>query len=110
MWQHDPALKLASRCCSVAEWCPALCDPMDYSMPASQLVAHSSEEDTQTGRPAITKHSFECCAKGEQMTCWEPRGGSLSWAGAIMRAYFKVRLPWQLSGKELDLPMQETQY
>ena len=44
------------------------------------------------------------------MTCWEPRGGSLSWAGAIMRAYFKVRLPWQLSGKELNLPMQETQY
>ena len=55
MWQHDSALKLASRCCSVAEWCPALCDPMDYSMPASQLVAHSSEEDTQTGRLAITK-------------------------------------------------------
>ena len=52
------ALETISICVKVAQWCPTLCDPMDYSLPGPSVHRDSPGKNTGVGCHALLQGIF----------------------------------------------------
>ena len=51
--------KVCGVLCLVAQLCPTLCDPMDYSLPGSSVHGDSPDKNTGVGCHALLKHKHK---------------------------------------------------
>ena len=62
MWRLEHICKLrrkyASKCALVAQSCPTLCSPMDYSLPGSSIHEDSPGKNTEVGCHALLQGIF----------------------------------------------------
>ena len=54
-----PSSLFSSLVCLVAQWCPTLCDPIDYSPPGSSVHGDSPVKNTGVGCHALLQEIFQ---------------------------------------------------
>ena len=68
--------------CQLLQWCPALCDPMDYNPPGS--VAYQAPQSMEFSRHGVGCHFLLRYLKGAAKGREAGRRGCLDQAGVLL--------------------------
>ena len=79
-------------CCLVAHSCPALCNPMDCSLPGSSVHGDSPGKNTGVGCHALLQGILPTQESNPCLLHWQASSLLLSHGGSLITVYYTVKL------------------
>ena len=79
-------------CCLVAQLCPALCDPMDCSLPGSSVHGDSLGKNTGVGCHALLQRILPTQGSNPCLLHWQAGSLLLSHWGSLITVHYTVKL------------------